>query len=217
MRNLQWPTLLFIFLLLIPGVVWYVQTGTLTVYFSEDVPKGQFLYVLSKLVGMVVLMCIAWQIIVTLLSKLHVISEYWIGAHHRLLGAFIIIFALVHIFLFVIAVSIRQESFAWSLLLPNFKDFYHTHLSFGLFGMIGLFAVAFAGVRRVLRYKKWSVLLHRMYWVAISFIYLHALAVGSESQSIIGLVLYSSLGVVALMLGLAYSIKQIKTKVVAFP
>lgn len=216
MRNLQWSALMFIFLLLIPGVIWYAQTGSLSVYFTEVVPKGQFLYVLSKLMGMVVLMCIAWQIIVTLLSKLQIIPEYWIGARHRLFGSLILIFAIVHILLFVIAVSMRQESVAWQLLVPSFKDFYHTHLSFGLFGLFALFAVAFAGVQRMLQYKKWPVVLHRIYWVAISFIYFHALAVGSEAQSVAGLVLYLSLGVIVFMLGLAYSIKQLKTKLVVF-
>jgi len=217
MRNCQWPVLMFTFILLIPSAIWYTQTGTLAVYFTEVVPKGQFLYVLSKLAGMIVLMGIAWQVIVTLLSKLNMIPDYWVGIRHRVFGSFILLFAITHILLFVIAVSMRQDSVAWSLLLPSFKDFYHTHLTFGLFGLLILFVVAYAGAKRMSRYKKWSVLMHRLYWVATSFIYFHALVVGSESQSQAGLILYSSLAVIAVMLGLAYSIQQLRMKIVAAP
>ncbi len=215
MRQFQWQAFMFTFLFLIPGVIWYTQTGSLLVYFAENVPKGQFLYVLSKLAGMIVLTCIAWQMIVTLLSKLKMLPEYWLGVKHRTFGLFIVIAAATHILLFIAAVSMRQESMAWSLLLPSFKDFYHTHLTFGLFGLLILLVVAFAGANRKRIAQKWSVLTHRLYWLAMSFIYFHALVVGSESQSMAGLLVYVSLGGIVIVLGLAYSVKQLKVKMVA--
>ena len=44
---------LFVILLLtMPGIIWYRQTGDIGFYFSEGVPDGQLLYVLSKLAGL---------------------------------------------------------------------------------------------------------------------------------------------------------------------
>lgn len=206
MNRLLIACLLVVFL--IPGFIWYGQTGDLSVYFSESTPDGQFLYVLSKLVGMYALLCIAWQIIASLLTRLGMAQSYWQDVTHRLFGTFAVVLALVHLLLFFTAVSIRQDSLALGMFLPNFKDFYHTHLTFGLVGLWILFAVLVAGLIRFRKNSSRSRLLHKGYWVSITLIYFHALAVGTESQSKAGLAFYTILGILMLLLFVAWLISQ---------
>lgn len=212
MRNIQYSVFFVMTIFFIPGVLWYEQTGTLALYFSDAVPKGQLVYVISKLIGMIVLMAIAWQAIITLLGKLKLISNYWIGTRHQVMGVFILLFACIHMLTFVSAVSMRQESFAWPLFLPNFKDYYHTHLSFGLFALVAFITIAYAGYQSKMTKPKWARLVHRFYWIAIVLVYFHALAIGSEVQSGLGFFVYALLGVVTFVLFCVYTVKQFRTK-----
>ncbi|MES9905269.1 MAG: hypothetical protein ABW168_21665 [Sedimenticola sp.] len=210
MSRLLIACLLVVFL--IPGFIWYGQTGDLSVYFSESAPDGQFLYVLSKLVGMYALLLISWQIIITLLTRLGIMHFQWRGATHRLFGVFVVVLALTHLLLFFTAVSLRQDAPALGMFLPNFKDFYHTHLTFGLLGLWVLFAVLASGLDRYRKNTSHSRLLHKGYWVSIALVYFHALAVGTESQSKVGLIFYSALGILVLLLLVIWLISQGKTR-----
>lgn len=187
-------------LLAAPGLIWYRQTGDLSFYFTEQVPGGQFLYVLSKLAGLYALVLIALQIIATLSTRVITLSVVNRNSLHRWLGSFVIILAIAHLLLFFAAVSIRQDAPAMGLFLPSFKDYYHTRLSFGLFALWAFFLVAVAGMARMRGGTRLSRWLHRSYWIGISLVYLHALAVGTETQSVAGIVFYSLLGVVMLLL-----------------
>ena len=191
---------LLLFLLAMPGVIWYRQTGDLSFYFSQQVPDGQFLYVLSKLAGLYALVFIAWQIIATLSTRVITLPVVNRRSQHRWIGSLVIILAVAHLLLFFAAVSLRQDAPAMGLFLPSFKDYYHTRLAFGLFALWALFLVAIAGLARLRGGDKISRWLHKSYWVAISLVYLHALAVGTETQSIAGIVFYSLLGIVMLLL-----------------
>lgn len=193
-------TVLALFLLAVPGLIWYRQTGDLTFYFAEQVPEGQLLYVLSKLAGLYALVFIAWQIFAALSERVITLPAVKRNRLHRWLGSLVIILALAHLLLFFVAVSMRQDAPALSLFLPSFKDYYHTRLAFGLFALWAFFLVAIAGLARMRSSAKLSRWLHRSYWIAISLVYLHALAVGTETQSVTGIVFYSLLGVVMLLL-----------------
>lgn len=206
MKRLILPSLLIIFLL--PALIWYRQTGDLSVYFSEQVPEGQFLYVLSKLAGMYALLCIAWQVIASLLNRLEIVQFHWMGLTHRMFGLFVVVLSLSHVLLFFSAVSLRQDAPAWGLLLPSFKDFYHTHLSLGLVGIWIMFLVMIAGIVRIRKISSRARKLHSAYWVSIVLVYLHALAVGTESQSKEGLVFYGVLGMVMLLLFAIWLLNQ---------
>jgi len=203
---LQFYTLLLVIMTL-PAMIWYQQTGDLGLYFTEAVPAGQFLYVLSKLAGMYALLFIALQIIVSLagwLIPLHRLS-------HSLLGTFVVLLGLAHALLFFTAVSVRQGDPAWGLLFPGFRDYYHTHLTLGLFGLWILIAVMISGVVRSINRNSMARMLHRGYWVSITLVYIHALAVGSESLSRAGLAFYSTLGGVVLMMLVMWIVRRNKT------
>jgi hypothetical protein len=54
--------------------------------------------------------------------------------------------------------------------------------------------------------------LHKLYWVVIALVYLHALAVGTEAQSSTGLLFYGLLGVLIAVLLLASLIRSLGAK-----
>jgi hypothetical protein len=206
-------TLSLIILFSLPSVIWCKNTGDLSIYFSSSAPEGQWFYVLSKLAGMYTLMCIAWQIIATLLTRLDILQLRWLGVMHGIFGSLIIILAMSHATLFFLAMSQRQGYPAWTLLVPDFSSYYHTYLSFGLLGLVTLLAVFVTGLLR-LRQTPFVKKLHSLYWLSIGFAYIHALSIGTETQTNAGLALYISLGLIAVILWLIFVIKQLKTRVI---
>jgi len=205
------------FTLVIPVLIWLQQTGNFSVYFDGTSPPGQLAYIISKLMGMLALALIAGQMILSLCQRLALINIQWLGRAHRYLGLGIVLCAASHLLLFFIAVTLRQESPAFSLFLLDFRDFYHTHLSFGLLGLWLLIVVAVIGRLRRLRDYRWLAKYHSLYWVVTGFVYFHALAVGSESQSLIGLLFYSVLGVAIVALGFLSLVRKVKMQQTALP
>ena len=199
----------------LPAMIWHQQTGSLTLYFSPSTPPGQLLYVLSKLAGMYALLFIALQIIVTLAGRLNLIPPHRLRLSHPLLGSLVVSLGVAHALLFFTAVSVRQGDPAWGLLFPGFRDFYHTHLTLGVFGLWILIAVVISGIARFINRSSAARILHRGYWASITMVYIHALAVGTESQSRLGLVLYSTLGGVVLMMLVMWLIRRNRRVAVA--
>lgn len=194
---------LYAFTLLVfvsPGAIWIAQTGDVFFYFSDMAPRGQLLYVLSKLVGMYALASIVWQVILSLLDKAEILSVPWKGKGHKIMGSLIVILALSHLLLFFSAVSLRQGYPAWGMFLPNFNDYYHTHLTLGLIALWGLFAILMAGILRVINKGKQLHFLHKTYLLSAGLAYWHALSVGSEVQSNAGMVYYLIVGAIALII-----------------
>ncbi len=199
----------------LPAMIWYQQTGDLSFYFTNAVPAGQLPYVLSKLSGMYALLFIALQIIMSLAARLKLMQPGCLRMSHPILGTLVVLLGVAHALLFFTAVSLREGDPAWGLLFPGFRDFYHTHLSMGLFGLWILIAVMISGVVRYLNRSTFAKILHRGYWLSIVLVYLHALAIGTESQSRAGLALYSTLGGVVLMMLAAWIIRRNRNMVVA--
>ncbi|HBH36696.1 MAG TPA: hypothetical protein DDW45_10335 [Gammaproteobacteria bacterium] len=204
---LRFYTLLLVIVTL-PAMIWRQQTGDIGLYFSPSTPPGQLLYVLSKLAGMYALLFIALQIIVSLAGRLKLIPLHRMRLSHPLLGSLVVLLGVAHALLFFTAVSLRQGDPAWGLLFPGFRDFYHTHLTLGVFGLWILIAVMISGVVRFINGSSAARMLHRGYWASITLVYIHALAIGTESQSRSGLALYSILGGVVLMLLVAWLIRR---------
>ena len=199
----------------LPAMIWYQQTGDISLYFTDAVPAGQLPYVLSKLAGMYALLFIALQIIMSLVARLKLMKLRCLRMSHPILGTLVVLLGVAHALLFFTAVSLRQGDPAWGLLFPDFRDFYHTHLSLGLFGLWILIAVMISGVARHINRSHFAKMLHRGYWLSIVLVYIHALAIGTESQSRAGLALYSTLGGVVLMMLLAWIIRRNRNMVVA--
>lgn len=203
---------LYTSMLLFPLLIWFQQVGSILIYFQEGVPEGQLIYVLSKLTGMLALFSIAWQIIVTLCKKLNILTFNWTLKSHKRMGYLILFFALAHMLLFVIAVSLRQGYPAWGLFMPNFKDYYHTRLTLGLIGMGLLIFVSFIGVLRLKLPKIKMSYLHRAYWLSILSIYFHSLAIGSDVQAPLAFLFYAFLGLIIVILGISYGVSNFKIR-----
>lgn len=199
---------------LLPIIIWYRQTGDLLIYLSSDTPDGQFLYVLSKLIGMYALLCIILQLIVSLLEKSNMSQFYLPTLPHRTLGIIVVVLAVVHLLLFFFAVSLRQGFFAWNLFLPDFHDYYHIYLSLGLIGLWVLLAVLFSGLLRAIFSKSNFCFLHNTYWIAIALICIHSFSIGTEVQSKSGVIFFGTLGVVAFALLMNLLVIQKKLKLV---
>ncbi|MGD9255680.1 MAG: ferric reductase-like transmembrane domain-containing protein [Chromatiales bacterium] len=200
--------LFVVFLLTMPGGIWYRQTGDIGFYFSEGVPDGQLIYVLSKLAGLYALLFIAMQMIAALPGYSGNPLRRWQGRSHRLTGIVIICLAVAHLMLFFAAVSIRQDAPALGMFLPSFEDYYHTRLAFGLFALWLLLIVMVAGIMRFRSKAGLARWVHKLYWVAIVLVYLHALAVGTEAQTRAGLLFYGLLGLIVAFLFIASLLRR---------
>lgn len=191
-------SLLCIAMMLAPALIWYRQAGDPGIYFSSAAPPGQLLYVLSKLAGMYALLLATLQLTLGLMNGLGMTAVSTLRRLHVLIGAGVVLLALAHAALFFSAVSLRQGYPAWGLLAPDFRDFYHSHLSFGLFALVLLLGVMLFGIMRCGGRSRIARRLHRGYVAVITLGYLHALAIGTESQSLAGLLLYGVVGAAGL-------------------
>ena len=199
----------------LPAMIWQQQAGDLSFYFTDAVPAGQLPYVLSKLAGMYALLFIALQIIMSLAARLELMPLHRLRMSHPMMGALVVLLGVAHALLFFAAVSLRQGDPAWGLLFPDFRDFYHTHLSLGLFGLWILIAVMISGVARHINRSRFAKILHRGYWLSIVLVYIHALAIGTEAQSRAGMALYSILGSIVLMMLVVWLIRRNRSVAVA--
>jgi hypothetical protein len=186
-------------IMLAPALIWYRQAGDPGIYFSPAAPPGQLLYVLSKLAGMYALLLATLQLMLGFMNGLGLTTVSMLRRLHALIGAGVVLLAVAHAVLFFSAVSLRQGYPAWGLLVPDFRDFYHSHLSLGLFALVLLLAVMLTGIVRRGGRSRIARHLHRGYVAVISLGYLHALAIGSESQSLAGLLLFGVAGAAGLL------------------
>jgi len=191
-------------MLLLPLLLWLYQTGSPLIYFTDDAPAGQLPYVLSKLFALYALAFIHFQIMAVLLAKL---GNRFPRSMHFVLGVMILILSLSHFLLFVSAASLRQGGMAWSLFAFDFDDFYHTYLSVGLISLLTLVLVVFLGALQSRFRGPVFRIAHRLYFLVIGGVYLHSLSVGSEMQSFWGVLYFSTLGFIVVILTMLVFIK----------
>ena len=175
----------FILLALIPGITFLSTTGDISVYFSSPVLDGQFLYIVSKLVGLYAMFLLWLQVMLGLLGK-QVLSRLGLDfkpAFHASLGLTVVGLLLAHITLFVIAASIRNGNFAYQLLLPNlFGHYYPMIVSLGLIAAwLILVALLFVALRTRFQFLwKWG---HRLTLPAFFLVFFHSYLIGSETRA----------------------------------
>lgn len=203
-------TVFSLIILVFPAAIWMKQTGDIAFYFSDMAPTGQLLYVLSKLSGLCALALLMWQVMLSLLDKCGMLTISWKGKAHRLAGILIITLALSHLLLFFFGVSLRQGYPAWGMFLPDFKDYYHTHLTFGLIALWGLVGVVIAGIYRLKKKYKNLQLLHKGYVPVAILVYIHALSVGTEAQSMYGTIYYVFVALLSLGLLFLWALKSMR-------
>ncbi len=183
------PNIIFwVILIVIPFVSWADLKGNLIDYFIYIIPEGQLLYVVSKLLGLYSIAFLWLHISYALLRK-SVFNNFivpWSIKQHHNTAAFAIVLMIVHIVLFFIAVSLRNQAIAVDLLLPSFTNgYYKSLLSFGVIAFWLILCVVITGIflSFVNQYRSVNIWLHRLSLVSFILIYFHGLGVGSETKS----------------------------------
>ncbi|MBA5249006.1 MAG: hypothetical protein FE834_05655 [Gammaproteobacteria bacterium] len=187
-------------LFFIPSVIWYQSVGNLDIYFDGFILKGQLPYIFSKLLGLYAITFIISQVIMTLLAKLNIINPPHFNLIHKIFGSGIVLLSTLHILLFFLATSSRQENLAWNLLALDFSSFYTTNISLGVFGMTSLLVVSITGILGIKNKDSLVEKIHNLYWIPVCLIYIHALSIGTEFNTKTGFFLYALLGIVAISL-----------------
>ena len=192
-NRLEFKDFLLIALLLIPGITHILHTGDWVAYFRDNSLDGQFLYILSKLIGLYAIVLL-WLQLMSGLLRIR-LFDGWRPLIHRNLGLVTLSLVVLHVTLFVAGVSIRNGHFAYKLLLPNL--FGHYFQKIVALGVIALWLLIIATVCAVIRNRlpivwKWG---HRMMLVVFALGFMHSYLIGSEARSGGMLYLYYVMGI----------------------
>lgn len=165
-------------LFLIPGAAHFINTGDLSEYFSYRVLDGQFLYVLSKFIGLYAFVLFWLQLLGG--SNRSPLTGVGGSRSHQWLGALVLVLILLHAGLFVTGVSIRNLHFAYKLLIPDlFTTYYPRMVSLGLIALALLLVSVAVAVWRRRRGHAWRTG-HWLVWLAFGLAFLHSYTIGSE-------------------------------------
>ncbi len=191
------PVLLTILLVIAtPVAIWFDATGNPLYYLNTAVPPGQFLYVLSKLAGLLALTLFWLQAMAALARGTPALQGFprLSTVAHRRLGLAVFMLVLTHALLFAAAVSLRSGHIAWALFVPDLAgSYYGFYISLGVIAFF-LFPIGVvAGLRRA-RGAVWQWL-HRIWAVVFSLAFLHAAVVGTETRYGLMLYVYVFIGV----------------------
>lgn len=187
-------------LLLATPWVWWQSTTDVPGYIKYGAPDGQVWYVFSKLLGLYAAVFLWLQALCGLLkpTPYRFLLPNWARSRHALLGGLTVLVLAAHIGSFITAVSLRKDRVEWTLLLPDFRDFYHTSITVGLAAFfLMLIAVMAAKLRRRLpEVWRW---VHRLMLVVIALGLLHGFLIGTETRDGFYAVFYGGLAVTYLL------------------
>lgn len=193
-QSFRSPTLslLLLVLLILPGIVWWQSVGNIRIYFEYEMPPGQIYYIFSKLIGMYAIFLLWLQVIMALAKDTAIGTKltFWNVRFHRNFGITAFSTLLLHAALFIVAVSIRKDHFAYGLFIPDFNGgFYTLSVTFGLLAFYALILVVITGfIRNATRGKaKW---IHRISMLALILTLLHCLLIGTETRHPLMLSIY---------------------------
>lgn len=168
------------------------HTGDWVAYFRDESLDGQFLYVLSKLVGLYAIV-LMWLQLMSGLVRIR-LFDGWNPVIHRNLGLVTLSLVVLHVTLFVAGVSIRNGHFAYKLLLPNlFGPYFPKIVALGVIALwLLIIAAVFAAIRNRLPIVwKWG---HRLMLVVFGLGFVHSYLIGSEARAGGMLYLYYAMG-----------------------
>lgn len=172
---------LLVLSVLIPLIILMQSGDGLLDMMRLDAPKGQLIYISSKLFALCAFLLLWLQLIMGLLQR---VSK----RVHVFIGIVLITFVIMHISLFIMAVSVRSGEFAYQILLPSFfSGYYKSALSIGVLALIFMLVSVTAGILRKRITIRWRIG-HRFVLIMFALVVAHSLMIGSEMQS--GLFLY---------------------------
>ncbi|VAW62702.1 hypothetical protein MNBD_GAMMA08-1238 [hydrothermal vent metagenome] len=180
--------MLWSMLLLFPLIAWLSSEGDLMDYFIYDMPEGQLLYVISKLLGLYGLVFL-WLHMSYALLRNSVLNGFiipWTIRKHRNTALFSMALIVVHLLLFIAAVSLRKQTIAVELFIPSFSHgYYKSLLSFGVIAFWLILCVAIMGrlLSLMNQYHAMGIWVHRLSVICFILVYFHGLGVGSETKN----------------------------------
>ena len=185
-----------LWLLLSMGLIalfFFAANGGLSNGLRAQAPDGQFLYLLSKSVGLTALLMLWWQLFTALITSCGFSARARLPIFkpgkttHVVFGSMLALFIISHAGLFISAVSLRQDSLAMHLLVPDFSGYYHAALSLGVIAFFMILAAVIMAVTRKYMQRLW-LYGHQLVLLAFGLAALHAVLIGSEVGS--GMLLY---------------------------
>jgi len=184
----------------IPITLWLYSVGNPTDYLDAHVPRGQLLYILSKLAGLIGLSLIALQIVLVY-TRNHPWFRFigWTRVMHRALGISLFAMVSLHVGLFIAAASLRSGKLALGPLSLRFNQgFYDQMVSLGAIAYFLLLVVVTAGVF-IDKYRQYYSL-HRIHGIIVLVLTciatVHSFSIGSETKSVPMFIFYALLSLI---------------------
>lgn len=173
---------LWLVVFILPFILWNFTSDVVS-YFRYGAPIGQIWYVFSKLFALYAVLLLWYQVLFTLLKGTHYYGLFptWSFLRHRIIGSLTLLLIVSHIACFVTAVSLRKDMPAWGLLLPDFRDFYHTAITVGLFGFFILLIAIGAALLRERFPSVWKMT-HRSMILVVGLGLVHSYLIGTETR-----------------------------------
>jgi len=169
--------------LAIPAVQWLVSLSD-PILWESQLPPGQWLYLLSKLVAQYAFLLLTIQLGLglSLVSKrIQTSSDHII--FHRNIGLSVLFAVLSHACLFIGGVWLRSGHFPLAVIMIQFdQGYYNTFVSVGVIAACLLICVTILGVARK-RIPRLFGYLHRVAWLVWGLGFWHSLAIGTETNS----------------------------------
>jgi len=196
---------------ILPFALWHFTSDVMS-YFRYGAPDGQVWYVFSKLFALYAVLLLWYQALSTLLkeSRYSVLFTQWNFLQHRTIGSLTLLTIIIHIICFIVAVSLRKQTIAWGLLLPDFQDFYHTSITIGLLAFVIILAAISAAILRKRLPILWKKI-HRCMILVVILGLAHGYLIGTETRYGLYEFFYCALMVI-LLIALALRWKMMKGK-----
>jgi predicted ferric reductase len=183
---------LVVLVLALPAVQWLATSQSIWAVPFDRLPKGQFVYLLSKLAALYAIAVFALQVAYGLCgtrARSLLGIERGMG-FHRSVGFLVLSLLFTHAALFVAGVTVRTGHFAMQYAVPDiFGGYYISRIALGWWaGVVLIISVVCALGRGWLRHI-WRCV-HWLSFPAAVAVVVHSLSIGTESRMPLMLIAY---------------------------
>ena len=188
--------LLVVLILALPAVQWLANSQTLWMVSFDHLPRGQILYLFSKLAALYAIAVFMLQLAYGLAGgRARTSLGLERGLHfHRALGLTTLGLLLLHASLFLLGATLRTGHFPVHFALPDISaDYYVSRIAFGWWAAVALVVAMVCAIFRA-RLGRWWRLAHWLSIPAGLAALVHSLSVGTESRMPVMLVAFGCMG-----------------------
>jgi len=183
---------LVVLVLTLPAVQWLATSQSIWEVPFDLLPKGQFVYLLSKLAALYAIAVFALQLAYGLCgTRARSLLGIDRGVQfHRAMGLLTLSLLIIHASLFVAGVSLRTGHFAAQYAIPDiFGSYYVSRIALGWWAGVAL-VVSVAGALGRARLKRAWRYVHWLSIPAAAAALVHSLSIGTESRMPVMLAAY---------------------------